>query len=102
VHRFELASRPEALASLCDRLPSQLRDTDRLFRAEQRTVLLLTTCSLEAFDPVRRRITALWETVWQESGGPPPAPGFVESRTEITDPAEAERFIATAGRWLPL
>jgi hypothetical protein len=101
VHRFELASLPEAFASLCDRLPSQLRDTDRLFRLEQRTVLLLTTCSLEAFEPVRRRITTLWETVWQESGGPAPAPEFVESRTEITEPAEAERFLATARRWLP-
>ena len=102
VHRFELASRPGALASLCDQLPSQLRDTDRLFRAEERTVLLLTTCSLEAFEPVRRRITTLWEKVWQESGGPAPAPGFIESRTEIVEPAEAERFIATTGRWLPL
>jgi hypothetical protein len=102
VHRFDLASRPEALGSLCERLPSQLRDTDRLCRSEQRVVLLLTTCSLEAFEPVRRRITAVWETVWQESGGTPPAPGFVESRTEITGPAEAERFLATATSWLPL
>ena len=65
-------------------------------------MLLLTTCSLEAFEPVRRRITRLWETLWQESGGPAPAPGFVESRTEITAPSEAERFIATATRWLSL
>lgn len=100
VHRFELASRPEALGSLCEQLPSQLRDTDRLFRPEQHIVLLLTTCSLEAFEPVRRRIATLWETVWQESGGPAPAPGFVESRTEITEPAEADRFLATATRWL--
>jgi hypothetical protein len=102
VHRFELASRPEALLSLCKRLPSQLRDTDRLCRSEEHVVLLLTTCSLEAFEPVRRRITALWETVWLESGGPAPSPGFIESRTEITEPAEAERFLATASRWLPL
>jgi hypothetical protein len=102
VHRFELANQPKALGSLCDRLPSQLRDMDRLFRPEQRIVLLLTTCTLEAFAPVRRRITALWETVWQENGGSAPAPGFVESRTEITEPADAERFIATASRWLSL
>ncbi len=101
VHRFEFANRPEALGSLCERLPSQLRDTDRLHRSEQRVVLLLTTCSQVAFEPVRRRITALWEAVWQEVGGTPPAPGVVESRTEITGPAEAERFQATATSWLP-
>ena len=100
VHRFELPKHPEALLSLCERLPSQLRDTDRLFRPEQCVVLLLTTCSLEAFEPVRRRITTLWETVWQESGGSAPAPEFVESRTEITGPSEAERFLATVSRWL--
>jgi hypothetical protein len=100
VHRFELASRPEALGSMCERLPSQLRDTDRLFRPEQHVVLLLTTCSLEGFEPVRRRIGSLWESVWHESGGPAPAPAFVESRTEIAGPAEAERFLATASRWL--
>jgi hypothetical protein len=100
VHRFELASRPEALGSLCERLPSQLRETDRLFRPEQHIVLLLTACSLEAFEPVRRRITTLWETVWQESGGPTPAPEFVESRIEITEPADAERFFETTSRWL--
>ena len=100
VHRFELPNRLEALGSLFERLPAQLRGTDRLCRPEQSVVLLLTTCSLEDFEPVRRRITALWETVWQESGGAAPSPGFVESRTEITEPAEAERFIATASRWL--
>jgi hypothetical protein len=100
VHRFELPNRPEAVGSLCEQLPSQLRDTDRLFRPEQRIVLLLTACSPEAFEPVRGRITALWERIWQERGGPAPAPGFVESRTEISEPAEAERFIATASRWL--
>jgi hypothetical protein len=102
VHRFELANRPEALGLLCEQLPSQLRDTDRLFRPEQHVVLLLTTCTLEAFEPVRRRITALWETVWHGSGGGVPAPAFVESRTGMTEPAEADRFLATASRWLSL
>jgi hypothetical protein len=102
VHRFDLAERPAALEELCRLLPSQLRDTDRLCRPESRIVLLLTTCTLEAFEPVRRRITALWETVWLESGGPAPAPAFVESRTAITGPAEAERFVATATSWLPI
>ena len=101
VHRFELPDRPEALGPLVERLPAQLRDTDRLCRPEQRVVLLLTTCSREAFEPVRGRIFALWETVWQECGGTAPSPAFVESRTEIIEPAEAERFLATATRWLP-
>lgn len=100
VHRFELANRPEALRSFCERLPSQLRDMDRLHRPEPHIVLLLTNCSLEAFEPVRRRITALWEAGWHEGGGPAPVPGFVESRTGITEPADAERFLATASRWL--
>ncbi len=102
VHRFDLADRPAALEALCTRLPAQLRDTDRLCRPAARIVLLLTTCTLDAFEPVRRRITALWESVWQESGGAAPAPAFVESRTAITAPAEAERFVATAASWLPL
>jgi hypothetical protein len=102
VHRFEFPNRPEALHSLCERLPSQLRDTDRLLRPEPSVVLLLTTCSLEAFEPVRRRITSLWETVWRESGAPAPAPGFGESRTGIAEPAQGERFLATVSRWLPL
>lgn len=101
VHRFEFADRAGALEALCTELPSQLRDTDRLCRPEQRVVLLLTTCSREAFEPVRGRITRLWETVWQASGDLSPAPGFIESRTEITGPGEAERFIATATLWLP-
>lgn len=100
VHRFEFAARPEALGSVCGRIPSQLRDTDRLFRPQPHIVLLLTTCSLEAFEPVRRRIAALWETAWHESGGPAPVPAFVESRTGIAEPAEADRFLATASRWL--
>lgn len=99
VHRFEFADRAGALGPLCDRLPTQLRDTDRLFRPEGSIVLLLTTCPLEAFGPVRRRIAVLWETVWAESGGPAPAPAFVESRTEIAAPADGERFEATASRW---
>jgi hypothetical protein len=102
VHRFDLADRPAALDELCRRLPGQLRDTDRLCRPTARILLLLTTCTLEAFEPVRRRITALWESVWAESGGSAPAPAFVESRTEITSPAEAERFVATATGWLPV
>jgi hypothetical protein len=102
VHHLELADRAAALDAFCRELPAQLRDTDRLCRPAPRVVLLLTTCSLEAFEPVRRRIARLWETVWQRSGGAPPAPGFVESRTEIAGPAEAERFVATATRWLPL
>jgi hypothetical protein len=101
VHRFELANRPAALGSLCERLPAQLRDTDRLFRPEPHIVLLLTTCSVEAFEPVRRRITALWETVWQESAGPAPAPAFVESRAQLAAPTEGERFLATVTLWLP-
>ena len=100
VHRFELADRAAALDALCQELPAQLRDTDRLFRPEPRVVLLLTTCSLEAFEPVRRRIGRLWETVWQGSGGHPPAPEFVESRAEITGPGDAGRFLASATRWL--
>ena len=101
VHRFELASRPAALDALCERLPSQLRDTDRLFRPEPHVVLLLTTCTLEAFEPVRRRVTALWGTVWQESGGAAPAPEFLESRARVAEPAEAGSFLATVARWLP-
>ena len=101
VHRFDLPERPAALEALCVQLPAQLRDTDRLCRPEARVVLLLTTCSLQAFEPVRRRISRLWETVWQESGGAPPAPGVVESRTELAGPGDAERFVSTASGWLP-
>jgi len=100
VHRFELANLPAALTALCERLPGQLRDTDRLCRPGPCEVLLLTACSHEAFEPVRRRIGRLWETVWQESGGGAPAPAIVESLAEIAAPAEAARFLEAATGWL--
>jgi hypothetical protein len=100
VHRFDVADRPAALEPLWERLPGQLRDTDRLCRPGPCTVLLLTTCTLEAFAPVRRRLMTLWEALWVESGADAPAPAFVERRTEISGPAEAARFVATARGWL--
>jgi hypothetical protein len=100
VHRFLLADRPVALDALCERLPSQLRDTDRLCRPAPQVLLLLTACTRDAFEPVRRRITTLWEAVWRQSGGPAPAPDLEESRTAVTGPADAERFLRTAEGWL--
>ncbi len=99
-HHFEFADHVEALAWLCERLPSQLRDTDRLFRPRQNVVVMLTACSLVAFGPVRRRIAALWEAAWREGGGSLPAPVPAEDRVQVATPAEAERFLATASGWL--
>jgi hypothetical protein len=100
VHRFDLPEAAPALERFCERLSSQLRDTDRLCRPARGRVLLLTACSLEAFEPVRRRLTALWATACQECGAALPAPGMVESRTELTDPSGAKLFLDTASAWL--
>jgi len=101
VHRFDLPDRGTALGIFCERLPEQLRDTDRLCRPEPRIVLLLTACTPDAFAPVRRRITELWDAAWRESGGPPGTPEVVEHRTGLTTAADSERFHATVTSWLP-
>jgi hypothetical protein len=100
VHRFLLADRPGAPDAMCERLPSQLRDTDRLCQPAPHVLLLLTTCTRDAFEPVRRRIAALWESVWRQSGGPVPAPDLEESRTAVAAPADADRFVRTVEGWL--
>jgi len=100
VHRILLAERPVAADLLCEHLPSQLRDTDRLCRPAPHVLLLLTTCTRDAFDPVRRRITAQWDAVWRRSGGPVPAPDLEESRVALNEPADADRFTRTAQGWV--
>jgi hypothetical protein len=100
VHRFLLADRPGAPEALCERLPSQLRDTDRLCRPAPHVVLLLTSCTRDAFEPVRRRVVGLWEAVWRQSGGPAPAPDLDESRTAVNTPADEERFVRAVEGWL--
>lgn len=102
VHRFVLDERAGAADVLCQRLPSQLRDTDRLCRPVAHVALLLTACTRDAFEPVRRRIGVLWASVWRESGGPAPAPDLEESRVALGVPADAERFVGTAEGWLAL
>ena len=100
VHRFLLGDRAAAADALCERLPSQLRDTDRLCRPVPDVLLLLTACTRDAFEPVRRRITGLWESVWRQTGGPAPAPDLEESRAAVSVPADAERFSRTVEGWL--
>ncbi|MBI5711010.1 MAG: hypothetical protein HZC42_12030 [Candidatus Eisenbacteria bacterium] len=100
VHRFEFPGGPRALDLLCARLPDQLRGTDRLCRPAPDTVLVLTTCTLAAFEPVRRRLATLWEAVWQESGGQPPAPPFAEKRAGMSVHSDADRFLLATSAWL--
>mgnify|MGYP001594569297 CR=1 FL=1 len=100
VHRFEFPGGPQAHDLLCAKLPEQLRGTDRLCRPTPDTVLLLTTCTLAAFEPVRRRLATLWEAVWQESGGQPPAPEFSEKRAGMSVPTDADRFLLATSAWL--
>ncbi len=100
VHRFLLLEQAGAPEALCERLPAQLRDTDRLCRPAPLVLLLLTACTRDAFEPVRRRIHAAWESAWRQCGGPVPAPDLEESRVAMNAPADAGRFTQAVEGWL--
>ena len=100
VHRLVFADAEDAVTALCDRLQSQLRDTDCITRALPLEILLLTAGAAGSFVHLRRRIVAQWEEVWSGSGRPHPAPPITDEHVAMSAPAEAENFLGAACLWL--
>lgn len=100
LHRLEFPEAPAAVERLCAGLPGQIRDTDCISRPGERCVLVLTAGPPEAFLHLRRRLLALWDLAWRESGAPPPAAAIVDQHVAMAGPEDAEAFMAAAGVWL--
>jgi len=100
LHRLDFPISPDAVGLLVERLPRHIRGTDSLCRPSPRRVLLLTATPRESFPHVQKRIAALWETVWTESGLDRPIPGMREERIEMSNAEEARTFLERAVAWL--
>ena len=85
---------------LAERLPSQMRDTDSLCRSRSHEVLVLTAGPGDGFVHVRRRLLALWDQAWRETGSVGPAAPVRNERIEMSAGRDAEAFPATVEGWL--
>jgi len=102
VHRLIFPEASEAVQSLTDLLPNQMRDTDSLCRPIPCEVLVLTAGPATGFGHARRRILALWDRSWKSAGAGGPAPPLRNEFIEMSAGSEAPRFVATVSRWLVL
>ncbi|HTR97577.1 MAG TPA: hypothetical protein VMH61_06700 [Candidatus Acidoferrales bacterium] len=100
LHRLDFPDASNAVDRLCAWLPGQLRDTDSITRPSALTVLLLVAGAADGFVHLRRRVLALWDTAWRDSGASPPAPALVDQHVELAGPEDAPVFAATAAEWL--
>jgi hypothetical protein len=100
LHLLEFPDVPAAIAALCGWLPAQLRDMDCLTRPSTNSVLLLMASAPEGFPHVRRRLLALWDTAWRDSGGAPPAPALTDRYVTLAGPEDADAFLHSAAAWL--
>jgi len=100
LHRLLFPSSPVALDLMAERLPAQLRDTDRICRPAPQCVVLLSAGARDHFPHVRRRILNLWQNAWTEVGNERPIPGITDERIEMTGAEDSEAFLARAGDWL--
>jgi hypothetical protein len=100
LHRLDFPDAPMAVEALCGWLPGQIRDTDCICRPAKGSVLLLNAGPTEGFVYLRRRVLALWDTAWRDSGAAPPAPALVDQHVAMAGPEDAEAFLAAAGAWL--
>ena len=100
LHRLDFPQASSAVDALCEWLPGQLRDTDCITRPGPRSVLLLLAGAPDGFAHVRRRLLALWDTAWRDSGGATPAPALVDQHVVLAGPEDAESFLAAAAGWL--
>jgi len=98
-YRIVFPGPDSAVAMLCERLPSRLRDMDCLTRPVPQTVLLLTAGAGETFAYLRRRLVSLWEDVWIEAGQPKPAPALSDETAGLATPADEANFLATVRGW---
>ncbi len=100
LHRLLFAASPVAMDVMAERLPEQLRDTDRICRPAPQRVVLLTAGARDHFPHVRRRILNLWQNAWIEVGNERPIPGITDERIEMTGLDDSEAFLARAAEWL--
>jgi hypothetical protein len=100
LHRIDFPEAPEAIETLATWLPGQIRDTDCICRSAQGSVLLLTAGPPEGFLHLRRRLLALWDTAWRDTGGATPAPAIIDQHVVMAGPEDAEAFLGAAGAWL--
>lgn len=100
LHRLDFPEAPMAVEALCGWLPGQIRDTDCICRPAKGSVLLLNAGPADGFVYLRRRLLALWDTAWRDSGAAPPAPALVDQHVAMAGPEDAEAFLAAAGAWL--
>ena len=102
LHRLDFPAAPAAIELLCQWLPGQIRDTDCICRSAGGSVVLLNAGPTEGFAHLRRRILALWDTAWRDTGSLPPAPALIDQHVAMAGPEDAEAFLAAAGAWLTL
>jgi hypothetical protein len=100
LHRLDFPEAPMAVEALCGWLPGQIRDTDCICRRHPGSVLILNAGPAEGFIYLRRRLLALWDTAWRDSGAAPPAPALMDQHVAMAGPEDAEAFLAAAGSWL--
>lgn len=100
LHRLDFPEAAMAVQALCGWLPGQIRDTDCICRPSPGSVLLLNAGPAEGFVYLRRRLLALWDTAWRDSGAAPPAPALVDQHVAMAGPEDAEAFLVAAGAWL--
>lgn len=100
LHRLDFPDAALAVEALCGWLPGQIRDSDCICRPAPGSVLMLTAGPSEAYVYLRRRLLALWDTAWRDSGAAPPAPALVDQHVAMAGPEDAEAFLAAAGAWL--
>jgi hypothetical protein len=99
VHQLSFPGHPQAVESLCNQLPGQLRETDCMTHPGPQIVLLLTAGAPDAFSHLRRRLLSLWEQVWNEAGEPKPAPAVTDQHVSLIVPGDAPGFLSTARAW---
>ena len=100
LHRLEFPDAAAAIEMLVEWMPGQIRDSDCITRPGARVVMLLTAGPSESFLHLRRRLLALWDTAWRDSGFAPPASAIVDQHVALVGPEDAEAFLAAAGVWL--
>ncbi len=100
IHHLSFVDAPVAVRAMCDALPGQLRTTDCICRPGDLEVLMLTAGETASYAHVRRRLLALWEHAWHESGQAPPAPPITDESVTLGGPEDAIPFLAHGARWL--
>ena len=100
LHRLEFPNAGNAVASLCESLPTHVRDSDCLCQPFPHLVLLLASGENEGFTLLRRRLLSVWEQAWQASGMAAPAAAFVDRHVALAWPEDTEAFCTAADVWL--